>query len=179
MIFKATSIAGAFLIEPEKHVDDRGSFTRIWCGREFEEHGLDARFVQSSVSANARKGTLRGMHYSVPPHAEVKTVRCVRGAIYDVMLDLRVGSPTFRGSFAATITADNALAVYVPAGVAHGFQTLEDSSDVLYQMSEFYDPECARGVRWDDPAFDLRWPEGARILSDRDRSYPQFGDGPA
>ena len=174
MIFRETAIGGAFLIAPERHVDPRGSFARIWCAREFDEHKLSRVVAQSSLSANQRKGTLRGMHYSVPPHAEAKVVRCVKGAIYDVLLDLRATSPSFRTWHAETLTADNGLAFYVPEGVAHGFQTLVDDTDVLYQMSEFFDPECARGVRWNDPAFDIHWPEGERILSERDRDYPDF-----
>ncbi len=174
MIFREASIAGAFVIEPQRHVDARGSFARVWCAREFEERGLDPRLVQSSLSTNTRSGTLRGMHYSAPPHAESKVVRCVRGAVYDVLLDLRPDSPSFRGWFAETLSADNGFAVYVPEGVAHGFQTLEESSDVLYQMSEFYDPACARGVYWNDPAFGIRWPDARRTISERDDSYPRF-----
>jgi dTDP-4-dehydrorhamnose 3,5-epimerase len=177
MIFGEASVAGAFVIEPERHEDDRGSFARLWCAREFEERGLDPRLVQSSLSTNTRAGTLRGMHYSVRPHAESKVVRCVRGAVYDVVLDLREESPTFRRWFAATLSADNGLAVYVPEGVAHGFQTLEPSSDVLYQMSEFYDPACARGVRWNDPAFGIHWPEAQRTISERDAGFSGFLKG--
>jgi dTDP-4-dehydrorhamnose 3,5-epimerase len=177
VIFRETVITGAFVIEPERHVDDRGSFARAFCAREFAARGLDARAVQSSLSANVRKGTLRGLHYSVPPHAETKVVRCVRGAVHDVLVDLRAESPTYLRWFGQRLTADNGLALYVPERVAHGFQTLEDASDVLYQMSEFYDPDCARGARWDDPAFAIEWPEGPRILSERDRTYPDFDRG--
>jgi dTDP-4-dehydrorhamnose 3,5-epimerase len=174
VIFRETKIAGAFSIEDERHVDDRGSFTRIWCAREFEEHGLSSRLVQCSLSMNARKGTLRGMHYSVPPRAETKVIRCVRGAVYDVLLDLRSGSRTYLQWYAETLSADGGHALYVPEGVAHGFQTLEDRSDVLYQMNEFYDPKSARGVRWDDSAFGIVWPAADRIISGRDRTYPDF-----
>jgi dTDP-4-dehydrorhamnose 3,5-epimerase len=174
VIFRQTKVNGAFAIELERRVDDRGTFARVWCARELEAHGLCARLAQCSVSTNARRNTLRGMHYSVPPHAEAKVVRCVRGAVYDVLLDLRADSPSYLSWFAETLTADNGLALYVPEGVAHGFQTLEDGSDVLYQMSEFYDPACARGVRWDDPAFAIEWPPGERVMSDRDRNYPGF-----
>jgi dTDP-4-dehydrorhamnose 3,5-epimerase len=167
-------IAGACAIEPERHTDDRGSFARAWCQREFEAHGLDARFVQASLSVNLRRGTLRGMHYSVAPHAEAKLVRCVKGAIYDVLLDLREGSATYLLWLAEPLTRDNGVALFVPAGVAHGFETLEDESDVLYQMSEFYDPTCARGVRWDDPVFGIRWPLDKPVLSVRDRNYEAF-----
>jgi dTDP-4-dehydrorhamnose 3,5-epimerase len=174
VIFRETAIAGAFVVVPERQLDHRGSFARVWCAREFEEHGLDVIVAQSSLSSNQRKGTLRGMHYTVPPHSETKVVRCVRGAIYDVLLDLRATSPSFLRWCAETLTADNGLALYVPKGVAHGFQTLVDGVDVLYQMSEFYDPACARGVRWDDPAFGIEWPHGERILSERDLGYPNF-----
>lgn len=174
MIFRQTKVNGAFAIELERHVDDRGTFARVWCAQELEAHGLCSRLAQCSVSTNTRRSTLRGMHYSVPPHAEAKVVRCVRGAVYDVLLDLRADSPSYLSWFAETLTADNGLALYVPEGVAHGFQTLEDGSDVLYQMSEFYDPACARGVRWDDPAFAIEWPPGERVMSDRDRNYPGF-----
>lgn len=174
MIFRPTPIAGAFLLEPERHVDERGSFSRLYCAREFGEHGLEPRLVQASLSTNTRRATLRGMHYSVPPHPEVKVVRCVRGAVHDVLLDLRADSPSYLDSFAARLTANNGHALYVPEGVAHGFLTLEDETDVLYQMSEFYDPGSARGVRWNDAAFRIRWPEEPVVVSDRDRSYPDF-----
>jgi dTDP-4-dehydrorhamnose 3,5-epimerase len=174
VIFHETKIGGAFRIELERYGDERGSFARVWCAREFQEKCLRPCIAQSSLSMNTRKGTLRGMHYSVPPAAEAKVVRCVRGAIYDVLLDLRSESPTYLAWFAEVLTRDNGLALYVPEGVAHGFQTLEDSSDVLYMMSEFYDPACARGVRWDDAAFGIQWPQGERILSERDQTYASF-----
>jgi dTDP-4-dehydrorhamnose 3,5-epimerase len=174
VIFHSTPIAGAYWLEPERHVDERGSFSRLYCAREFADHGLDPRLAQASLSTNARRGTLRGMHYSVPPHAEAKVVRCVRGAVHDVLLDLRVGSPSYLESFGRLLTAKDANALYVPEGVAHGFLTLEDESDVLYQMTEFYDPASARGVRWNDAAFRIRWPEEPVVVSDRDRTYPDF-----
>ena len=175
MTFRETKIAGAYRVELERQVDDRGSFARLWCAREFAEHGLRPCTAQSSLSMNTRKGTLRGMHYAVPPATEAKVVRCVRGAIYDVLLDVRSGSPTYLSWLAEVLTRDNGLALYIPEGVAHGFQTLEDGSDVLYMISEFYDPACARGVRWDDPAFGIEWPEGQRFMSERDRTYASFG----
>lgn len=175
MIFCPAKIDGAFRIELERHADHRGSFSRVWCQREFEARGLCGAMVQSSLSTNTLRGTLRGMHYSAPPHAEAKLVRCVAGAIYDVLLDLRPGSATYLSWVAAGLSRDNGIAMFVPEGVAHGFQTLEDASDVLYQMSEFHDASCARGVRWDDPAFGIRWPVAEPILADRDRSYPLFG----
>ncbi len=174
VIFRPMRIRGAYAIDPERHTDDRGSFARLWCQRELAAQGLDSRLVQASLSTNRRRGTLRGIHYSVAPHAEAKLVRCVRGAVYDVLLDLREGSPTYLAWIAESLTRDNGVALFIPEGVAHGFQTLEDDSDVLYQMSEFYDPECARGVRWNDPAFGIRWPLDEPILSDRDRTYESF-----
>lgn len=174
MIFRPTKIAGAYAIQLDRHADERGSFARTWCEREFERQGLSANLVQCSISTNTRRGTLRGMHYSVPPHAEAKVVRCIKGAVYDVLLDLREGSPTRLTWIAEPLSRDNGMALFIPEGVAHGFQTIEDDSDVLYQMSEFYHPECARGVRWNDPAFDIAWPIDEPILSDRDRGYVAF-----
>jgi dTDP-4-dehydrorhamnose 3,5-epimerase len=174
MIFRPTKIGGAYAIEPEHHADERGSFARTWCRREFDAHGIGSSLVQVSLSTNRRRGTLRGMHYSVPPHAEAKVVRCVKGAIYDVLLDLRLRSPTYLAWFAESLTRENGIALFIPEGVAHGFQTLEDESDVLYQMSEFYDPDCARGVRWNDPAFGIGWPLEEPTLSERDRTYESF-----
>jgi dTDP-4-dehydrorhamnose 3,5-epimerase len=178
MIFRPTKIRGAYAILPERHTDERGSFARSWCQREFEVHGLCSRFVQCSISTNTRRGTLRGLHYSVPPCAEAKVVRCIKGEIYDVLLDLREESPTYLTWFAESLSRDNGVALFVPEGVAHGFQTLEEESDLLYQMSEFYDAECTRGVRWNDPAFGIRWPLHEPILSDRDRHFDPFGGRP-
>jgi dTDP-4-dehydrorhamnose 3,5-epimerase len=174
VIFRPTKIGGAYLIEPERHTDDRGSFARAWCQREFEAHGLDSKLVQCSISTNTRKGTLRGMHYSVVPHAEAKVVRCIKGAVHDVLLDLREGSPTYLKWIVERLSRENARALFVPEGVAHGFQALEDESDVFYQMSQFYDPECARGVRWNDPAFGIPWAIEPPILSERDRLYVDY-----
>ena len=172
MIFRETKIAGAFIMDLERHVDHRGSFARVWCPRELEAAGITPKLAQVSLSSNARRGTLRGMHYSVPPHAEAKVVRCVRGSIYDVLLDLRRGSATYGAWVAQTLGADNGRALCIPEGVAHGFQTLEDHSDVLYQISEFYDPACARGMRWKDPKFAIHWPDTEPLLSERDASFP-------
>lgn len=172
MIFKELPLAGAFLIEPERIGDERGFFARTWCREEFEARGLSAEIVQCNLSFNKKKGTLRGMHYQAPPHEEVKIVRCTMGAIYDVIIDLRPGSPTRRKRAALELTAENHIMLYVPKGFAHGFQTLEDNTEVFYQMSEYYHPESARGVRWDDPVFGIRWPQANPILSDRDRSHP-------
>jgi dTDP-4-dehydrorhamnose 3,5-epimerase len=174
VIFRETALPGVFVLEPELREDQRGFFARTWCQREFEEHGLDPRLVQVSVSFNRRRGTLRGMHYQAPPHAEAKLIRCTRGAIWDVALDLRPASPTFRRHIGVELTADNRAALYIPEGLAHGFQTLEDDTEVLYQMSEFYAPEVARGIRFDDPAFGIRWPLPEPIMLTRDRTYPDF-----
>lgn len=172
MRFVETGLAGAWLIEPELAEDERGLFARTYCEREFAARGISTRFVQCSTSYNARAGTLRGMHYQAEPAAEEKLVRCTRGAIYDVIVDLREHSPTHLRWFAAELSADNRRALYVPKGFAHGFKTLADASEVFYQISEFYQPEAARGVRWDDPALAIHWPAGAPILSERDRAYP-------
>lgn len=174
MIFTETKLQGAFLIEPEPVPDERGFFARTWCRREFEAHGLDTSLVQCNISFNRRKGTLRGMHYQTAPHEEVKLVRCTRGAIYDVIIDLRPESPTFKQWFAAVLSAENHHMLYVPAGFAHGLQTLLEESEVFYQMSESYYPECAAGVRWDDPAFAIEWPDDERTMSQRDREYSDF-----
>lgn len=174
MIFRPTILAGAFVIEPEKHEDERGFFARSWCQKEFEAQNLNSRTAQCNISFNHRKGTLRGMHYQVAPFAEAKLVRCTAGAIYDVIIDLRPGSPTYKKHFSATLTASNYKMLYIPEGFAHGFQTLEDSTEVFYQMSEFYSPEHSRGVRYNDPAFGIEWPVANPIMLGRDRTYPDF-----
>ena len=174
MIFYETQIKGAFLIEPEKNEDERGFFARVWCQREFEEHGLNPGLVQCSISFNKKKGTLRGMHYQEAPFAEAKLVRCTRQSIYDVIIDLRPKSLTFKQHFAVVLSAENHKMLYVPEGCAHGFQTLEDNAEVFYQMSEFYSPEHSRGVRWNDPAFGIVWPIADPIMLERDKSYPDF-----
>ncbi|MCU1240410.1 MAG: rmlC [Candidatus Acidoferrum typicum] len=174
MIFSKTKLPGVFVIEPGRHDDDRGFFARTFCREEFVARGLNADVAQCNVSFNKRKGTLRGMHYQVPPSAEVKLVRCTAGAIFDVIIDLRESSPTFRQHLAVELFAGTGKMLYVPEGFAHGFQTLVDDTEVFYQMSHPYAPECARGVRWDDPAFGIDWPSAERILLDRDRNYPDF-----
>ncbi len=174
MIFTETKLAGAYIIEPERLEDERGFFARTWCQREFEVHGLNPRLVQCSISFNKKKGTLRGMHYQVAPHEEAKLVRCTSGAIYDVIIDLRLNSPTFKQWLAVELTADNRCMLYIPEGFAHGFQTLDHNTEVFYQMSEFYAGESAKGVRWDDPAFGIEWTEDTRIISARDQEYPDF-----
>ncbi len=172
MRFTETEVAGAFLVEPEPVEDDRGFFARTWCQREFEAHGLNPALAQCSISFNRIKGTLRGMHYQSPPHEEAKLVRCTMGAIYDVALDLRPSSRTFGRHAAAVLTAENRGMLYIPEGCAHGFLTLEDDTEIAYQMSEFYVPEAGRGVRWDDPAFAIGWPGEVRVIAERDRTYP-------
>jgi len=174
VLFKETKLKGAYIIEIETAEDERGFFARSFCQKEFEEHGLNFRIVQCSLSYNKKKGTLRGMHYQVAPYEEAKLVSCIRGAIYDVIIDLRADSPTYYQWFAVELTADNYKMVYIPAGFAHGFQTLDDNTTVFYQMSEFYHPECARGVRWDDPAFGIEWPIKNYIISAKDRKFPDF-----
>lgn len=174
MKFTETSLQGAYIIDIEPQEDERGFFARTWCVREFEEHGLNSRLVQCSVSHNKKKGTLRGMHYQAKPHEEVKLVRCTRGAIFDVIVDLRPDSPTFRRWSGISLSADGHCMIYVPEGFAHGIQTLVDDTEVFYQISEFYHPASARGVRCNDPAFGIEWPIAEMILSDRDRAFPVF-----
>lgn len=174
MIFTETKLSGAFIIDPKRIDDERGFFARTWCQREFVEHGLSVEFSQCNVSFNIRCGTLRGMHYQIEPHPEIKLVRCTAGAIYDVIVDLRPASPTFKQWVAVELTARNQRALYIPAGMAHGFQTIEDESEVFYQMSEFYYPDLARGVRWDDPVFGIVWPIKGKIISKRDQALPFF-----
>ncbi len=174
MIFHETAIPGAFRIELEPQRDERGSFARSFCAREFEAHGLNPRVVQCNVSHNRRRGTLRGLHAQRAPHAEAKLVHCLRGALYDVILDLRSGSAALGKRVALTLREGDGQLFYVPEGVFHGFLTLEDSTEVFYQMSEFYHPEAAIGVRWNDPAFGIDWPEAVRVISERDASYPDW-----
>src|SRR5215211_347747 len=175
MIFIETKLRGAFVIEPERLEDERGFFARTWDRDEFEVHGLNPNLAQCSISFNKRKGTLRGMHYQAAPHEEDKLVRCTRGTIYDVIIDLRPDSPTFTRWVAAELTAENRRMLYLPKGFAHGFQSLRDDTEVFYQISEFYAPESTRGVRWDDPAFGIKWPPSEeRVISTRDRRFPDF-----
>jgi dTDP-4-dehydrorhamnose 3,5-epimerase len=174
MIFTEMELRGLYLVEMERREDERGFFARAWCRDEFEAHGLDGRLVQCNVSFNHRRGTLRGMHYQAEPYPEAKLVRCTQGAIYDVAIDLRPTAPTFRQWVSVELTAANRRMLYIPAGFAHGFQTLVGDSEVFYQMSEFYHPELARGVRWNDPAFAIRWPLTDPFLSERDGGYSDF-----
>jgi len=174
MIFRETRLAGAFEIDVEPKSDERGLFARTWCQKEFADRGLEANVVQCSLSFSPRKATLRGMHYQAVPHSETKVVRCTRGSIYDVVLDLRPESPTFKDWVAIVLSAENRKTMYVPEGCAHGFLTLEDETEVFYQMSEFHDMEFARGVRFDDPAFQIDWPKRIEVISERDGNYPNF-----
>lgn len=174
MIFKETKLKGVFIIEPERLEDDRGFFARTWCKREFEVHGLNSNLMQCNISFNKIKGTLRGMHYQSDPHAEAKLVRCTQGSLYDVIIDLRQNSITYKNWLAVELNRDNYKMLYIPENFAHGFLTLEDNTEVLYYMSESYYPEYARSVRWNDPAFSIRWPTEVNILSERDRNCPDF-----
>jgi dTDP-4-dehydrorhamnose 3,5-epimerase len=174
MIFKETKLRSAFLIEIQELTDERGFFARSWCQREFEAQGLDPRLVQANISYNRRAGTLRGLHYQVSPHEENKLVRCTKGAIYDVIVDFRKGSPTYCEWIGADLTEDNRRMLFVPQGFAHGFQTLVDGTEVTYQVSEFYTPGAERGVRYDDPAFSIRWPLSVSVISEKDNSWPAY-----
>jgi len=174
MRFSPTKLADAVVVELEQHRDERGFFARTYCEREFSEHGLPTHFPQCNLSRNDRAGTLRGMHFNVPPYGEAKLVRCTRGAIYDVIIDLRPGSPTYAEWVGVELSADAGLALFVPPGFAHGFLTLAEATDVFYHMGAFFQPEAARGLRYDDPAFSVRWPRGVAVISERDASYPAF-----
>ena len=174
MIFVPTTIEGCWIVKAERKQDDRGYFARTWCRREFAEHGLNPDLAQCSVAYNRRKGTLRGMHFQKPPHAECKLVRCTKGSVYDVVIDLRPDSRSFRRHFGYELSAPSCDALYVPEGCAHGYLTLTRDTELFYQMSEFYAPESAAGFRWDDPAFDIQWPGPVRVISERDAGYAGF-----
>jgi dTDP-4-dehydrorhamnose 3,5-epimerase len=171
--FTSASLPGVYLIDIERAEDDRGSFGRTWCLREFDEHDLPS-FVQANVSFNHRAGTVRGMHWQLAPHAEAKLVRCSRGALFDVVVDLRPESATYLQSFAEELSEGNGRMLFVPTGFAHGFQTLEDRTEVSYMISEFYAPEFQRGARYDDPAFAIEWPMEVTVIADKDRRWPPF-----
>ncbi len=175
MIFAETDLRGAYVIDLEKIEDERGFFARAWCAREFSEHGLEARIAQCNTSSNKRKGTIRGMHLQRPPHEEVKMIRCIRGALYDVIIDLREDSPTYKRWFGVELTQENRKMLYVPAGFAHGFQTMSDDTEAFYMVSEFYTPGAEAGVRWDDHVFGMEWPLGSPTeISEKDASWPDF-----
>ena len=175
MIFRETVVAGVFVIELEPREDERGFFARVFCRAEFEAHGLNPHVEQCNVSLSPQAGTLRGMHFQVTPHSEAKTVRCTRGALWDVALDLRPDSPSYLRWAGAELTDENRRMLYVPEGCAHGFQTLRPETEAFYQVSSAYAPGAERGVRWDDPAFGIDWPAApARVISDKDRSWPDY-----
>jgi dTDP-4-dehydrorhamnose 3,5-epimerase len=172
MIFRETTLKGAFVIEIEKFEDKRGFFARAWCQKEVEANGLVSRVVQTNISFNKKRGTLRGMHYQVAPYEQVKLVRCTRGVIYDVIIDLRPDSPTFRKWTGVELTAENYTMLYVPENFAHGFQTLEYNTEATYQVSQFYSPQSERGVRYDDPVFQVEWPLPVEVISEKDIAWP-------
>ncbi len=174
MKFTPLPLQGAFVIEPELIADERGFFARTFCRKEFSAHGLNPDLAQCSVSFNNKKGTLRGMHYQQKPHEETKVVRCTMGAIYDVIIDLRPVSPTFKQWVGVELSAEDRKEIYVPGGFAHGFLTLSDESEVFYQISELFQSECTTGVRWDDPAFSIDWPGEIHVMSERDKTFPDF-----
>jgi len=172
--FLETPLTGACIVEIEPIEDSRGLFARSCCKREFEAHSLNPEIVQCNISFNIKKGILRGMHYQIKPFEEAKLVRCTRGAIFDVIIDLRADSPTFKDWFAVELTDKNRKMLYIPERFAHGFQTLKDNTEVFYQMSEYYSPKHSRGIRWNDPSFSVQWPEDTRIISKKDQQYPDF-----
>jgi len=176
MKFIESELKGAFIVDPELLEDERGFFARTWCRKEFEQHGLNPNLVQCNISFNRQKGTLRGMHYQASPFKETKIVRCTMGAIYDVIIDLKPDSKKFMCWTAVELSAENRKMIYIPEGFAHGFQTLVDNTEVFYQMSEFYASEYACGVRWNDPKFNIKWPDGVRIISAKDRNFKDFDD---
>jgi dTDP-4-dehydrorhamnose 3,5-epimerase len=175
MLFHETGLVGAYLIEPQPHQDDRGFFGRIWCRDELAERGLDTSIVQTNVGFSHRAGTLRGLHFQRPPQAEVKVVRCTRGSVYDVIVDLRTDSPTYRRWYGVELNDRNYRMIYVPQGFAQGYLTLLDESEIYYHASQRYDPPSASGVRFDDPAFGIVWPTAIRSVSDQDRAWPDYG----
>jgi dTDP-4-dehydrorhamnose 3,5-epimerase len=174
LIFNETRIPGVFVIELEHREDERGFFARSFCRKEFEAHGLNPNVAQCNVSFNRNRGTLRGMHFQAAPYAEAKLVRCTKGSVFDVCIDLRPGSATFKRHVSVVLSAREHNMIYIPEGFAHGFQTLEDDSELFYQMSQVYSPESARGVRWNDPAFTIDWPPAERTMTEKDKTYPDF-----
>ena len=174
MIFKETELKGAFIIQIEPIEDERGFFARSWCKKEFEQYGLNCNLVQCNISFNKKRGILRGMHYQIEPYKETKLVRCIRGAIYDVIIDLRPESKTYKQWIGIELTSENRKILYVPEGFAHGFQTLENNTEVFYQVSEFYNPKYEKGVRWDDEVFGIKWPIKEKIISDKDKNHGYF-----
>lgn len=176
MKFHELDLRGACIVDLDKHEDDRGFFARVWCRKEFEDRGLVARITQANTSFNRKAGTLRGMHYQIAPYQETKVVRCTAGAVYDVIVDLRPDSPTYKRWTGVELTEENRTMLYIPADFAHGFVTLEDNTEVDYLMSESYQPGTARGIRWNDPAFGIKWPIAVEEISERDAGWPDFSD---
>ena len=174
MFFTETELTGAYIIDLDRREDNRGFFARTWAQEEFEAHGLNSRVVQANLSYNHTRGTIRGMHYQRAPYAETKLVRCVQGAIYDVIIDLRPESATYKRWIGVELTAQNRRALFIPEGFAHGFQTLADNSDVTYQVSEFYTPGAEGGIRYNDPAFEIQWPLEVTVISEKDKQWPDF-----
>ena len=174
MIFTETKLRGAYLIEVQKNEDHRGFFGRAWCGKEFEAHGLTAKIAQINTSRTKKKGTIRGMHFQVAPYGEAKFIRCTKGRIYDVIIDLRPESPTFTQWIGNELSEDNYRMVYAPEYFAHGFVSLEDECEVYYPVTEFYTPQAERGIRWNDPAFNIKWPVPIEIFTEKDMSHPDF-----
>ena len=175
MIFKETELKGALIVEMERIRDNRGFFARAWCQKEFEAHGLISGFVQNNITFSPKRGTLRGLHYQVAPHEEPKLVRCTRGAIYDVIVDLQPESPTYKQWLGVELTAENRKMIYIPGGFAHGYQILMDDTEVFYQVGQFYAPEYEQGFRWDDAAFAIEWPiTPPSILSEKDKHWPDY-----
>ena len=175
MIFKETKLKGAFVIEPEKHEDERGFFERTWCQKEFKVHRLNPNTVQANIAFSLQKDTLRGMHYQINPYQEAKLVRCIRGAVFDVVIDLRPDSITYCEWLGVELSSENHKMLYVPEGFAHGYQTLENNSEVFYLVSQFYTPDAERGVRWDDPVFDIEWPKTSDlVISEKDKNWPDY-----
>ena len=174
MIFEETRLKGAFIVKLEKLEDERGFFARAWCQKELNDMGMSSRIVQANLSYNKKKGTLRGMHYQVSPHEEAKFVRCCRGAIYDVIVDLRSKSPTYKEWIGVELSAPNRQVLFVPEGFAHGFQTLEDHTEVFYQVSEFYTPGAEKGARYNDPAFNIDWPLSVSVISEKDAGWADY-----
>jgi dTDP-4-dehydrorhamnose 3,5-epimerase len=177
MIFHPTDVVGAFVVELQRHEDERGSFARAWCRREFAAAGIDTQYVQGNTVRTYRRGTVRGMHYQLPPHAEAKLVRCIRGAVWPVGVDLRPGSPSFGRWVGVKLTGENGKLLYLPEGCAHGYQVLQDDSEVFYLVSDYYAPDHERGFRFDDPAFGIDWPLPASLLSEKDQRWPPFDPG--
>jgi len=175
MVFKETRLKGAFIIEPENIIDDRGFFSRVWCQKEFEAQGLNPNIAQCNQSFNAIKGTLRGIHYQIVPYEEAKIIRCIRGKVYDVIVDLRSKSPTYLQWMGFELSSENRKMLYVPENFAHGYLTLADNTEVFYQVSQFYSPGSESGIRWDDPSINIKWPKIANlIISEKDKKWPDF-----